>query len=128
MPVLLYLLLSLLLNNNLSPERHLVKSCFLLFCLKIRFHLISTLFLYIKSKKHSHVSFIPSVFNICILSRLFFSGFHSVVNGFLRISEMFSGFHKVKIYQNTMMLLLFCAGCTEVGKELVKEKGTNCDC
>ena len=74
------------------------------------------------------LSFLLSVFNICILSRLFFSGFHSVDNGFLRISEMFPGFHKVKIYQNTMMLLLFCAGCTEVGKELVKEKGINCAC
>ena len=62
------------------------------------------------------LSFLLSVFNICILSRLFFSDFHSVVNGFLHISEMFPGFHKVKIYQNTMMLLLFCAGCNEVGK------------
>ena len=74
--------------------------------------------------------FLLSVFNILILSRLFFSGFHSVVNGFLRVSEMFSGFHKVKTIFITILgcHCFFVLDVVMLEKELLKEKGMNCDC
>lgn len=59
------------------------------------------------------------------MSRLYFSGFYSVVNGFLCVSEMFSELRKVKTIFITIWKYFYCFfswGVLMVEKELVREK------
>lgn len=76
-----------------------------------------------KRKKDFHMFlwFLVSVFNILILSRLYFSGFYSVVNGFLCVSEMFPGLLKIKTMLITT-LKCYCFFSLMVEKELGREE------